>query len=474
MEKTIPVANHAIAKPPRVRMRVIIVLAVAAFFAVAVHGHLLSVNNYYYYSWPWKWSPSIYVYPIIIPLGVPLLVAQFVYRKNRALAVALITLSAFALMVGAAVVQNNPPSFSRITDIVASRWSTGYFASAAGIVQQNFPMRELLRRYPTLLDHFYLHPRQKPPGILLFEIAVIHLFGTGSPGMMISGLLTGLIAATGVPLTYLFITIHTENRDAGFLGATFFALCPSLLLFFPDFDPTFPVLTCALAIFWALAIKQKRAIFGILFGLTYALTGLITYLPGILPIFFAGYTFILSRSDPKFRWKEVAKQLAFALAVFSAFYLLLWLATGFDPFTTLRECARQNAILWDKLIYNIGYPRHSLPWTFFTDLYDFALGSAWISFVIAGFYFTTAIKNGLTLESQIAIAAVSQFLIIAIIGLLQTESARIWIFMYPMLMLPIGLELTTWPPRARLAVFAAALLITAAMCQSMQFMISTY
>lgn len=65
--------------------------------------------------------------------------------------------------------------------------------------------------------------------------------------------------------------------------------------------------------------------------------------------------------------------------------------------------------------------------------------------------------------------SVSQFVVIALIGLLQTESARIWIFMYPMLMLPVGLELAMWRPWQRLAVYAALLLLTVAMCQSMQF-----
>lgn len=42
--------------------------------------------------------------------------------------------------------------------------------------------------------------------------------------------------------------------------------------------------------------------------------------------------------------------------------------------------------------------------------------------------------------------------------------------MYPMLMLPIGLELSRWPPAARLAVYIALLLLSILMCQSMQFM----
>src|ERR1700677_2386070 len=125
MEQAIPTQ-----KPPA-RLRVFIILAIAAFFAAAVYFHALSVNDYYYYSWPWKWAPSIYVYSILLPLGIPLLAAQFLHERRRSLAIALITLSSFTLMVGGAVVEKNPPSFSQIPEVVQSRWSMGYFASAA-------------------------------------------------------------------------------------------------------------------------------------------------------------------------------------------------------------------------------------------------------------------------------------------------------------------------------------------------------
>ena len=142
-------------------------------------------------------------------------------------------------MIGGAFTQNNPPSSSRISDVVLSRWSTGYFGSAVTLVQKNLPIRELLRRYPALLDHFYLHPRQKPPGLLLFEIAIVHLFGSGTSAAMISGLLTGFIASLAVVSTYFFIAFSSSPKTATrrfFRSQLLFALCPSFLLFFPDFD----------------------------------------------------------------------------------------------------------------------------------------------------------------------------------------------------------------------------------------------
>ena len=457
---------------PRNGLRVCIVIVLASFFAIAVRWHLFSVNSHYYYRWAWQWIDSKTVYSVLIPLAIPFFIGQALYLRRPArtgMALALVTLSTFGLMIGGAVVQKDPPSFSRISDTVESRWSTGYFDTAVRLVHRNISVRELLRRYPTLLDHFYLHPRQKPPGLILFEMLIVHVFGDGNTGAMVSGWIIAVVASFSVVSTYLFIKCFTESRDVAFFGASYFALCPSLLMFFPDFDPCFPNLTALLAILWALALKKNQMRYAVGLGLAYGVTGLITYLPGVLPIFLVGFTYLQNRSDPQCRWPRIARHVGIAAAAFLVFYLALWAISGFDPVATLRECFRQVNILWDKLINVYHYPHHSLPWTTFTDLYDFALGSGWISFVLVVFYFRSAMKEGLAPQARIALVGVSQFVIIAMAGLLQTESARIWIFMYPMLMLPIGLELARWRPMGRMVAYVALLILTVMMCQSMEF-----
>jgi hypothetical protein len=399
-------------------------------------------------------------------------VGQIIYLRRPDwvwVALAAVALSALGLMIGGAVVQVGPPGFSRISQVIQSRWSTGYFDSAVMLVHKGTPIRKLLGHYPQMLDHFYLHPRQKPPGSLLFEIAMVRIFGDGNAGALASGWVIALVASFSVISTYFFIACFTENRDAAFLGASFFALCPSLLLFYPDFDPCFPNLTALVTILWARALRTNGVGNAVAFGLAYAVAGFITYLPGVLPIFLVGFTWLQHRREANCGWRRIGRQLAISAGVFAAFYGLLWAVTGFDPIATLVECARQVSVLWDRLINVYHYPRHSLPWTFFTDLYDFAMGSGWISFALVGFLLISMRKGPLNYRNGITLAAVSQFVVIAAIGLLQTESARIWIFMYPMLMLPVGMELSGWKTRGRIAVFVALLLLMIAMCQSMEF-----
>jgi hypothetical protein len=58
---------------------------------------------------------------------------------------------------------------------------------------------------------------------------------------------------------------------------------------------------------------------------------------------------------------------------------------------------------------------------------------------------------------------------VGLLGLIRCETARVWTFMLPMLMLPVGLELARWEFRWRTTVFAALFILTVAMWHSMTF-----
>jgi hypothetical protein len=449
---------------------VAIVLGVGLFFAVAVFWHLFSVNSEYYYTWKWQWIPSATVYPVMLPLAIPFFVAQALYaRRPSGLWVGLLMVSAVALMIGGAWAQDNPPGFSRISEVVRSRWSTGYFVQASALVRKGIGVRELLARYPYLLKNFYLHPRQKPPGQVLFEMGIVKLFGATETGAMASGLLIGVIASFVVLAKYVFIYFFTGSRDAAFYGASYLALCPGFILFFPLFEQCFALFTVLVAVLWGLAIRRDQFRYSVALGIAYAITGFVTYLPGVIVIFLVALVAVGYFANERRGLLRIVVHTGVALATFCGCYLVLWLLTGFNPIATLRECARQVFILWDHLISDFRYPRHSLPGTIATDLYGFAITSGWISFVLCGFYFRSAASRGMTLQLRVAVACVLQFVLIAVFGVLQTEAARIWLFMLPMLMLPVGLELARWKPGARMGVFVVLLVLTAAMCQSMEF-----
>jgi hypothetical protein len=53
--------------------------------------------------------------------------------------------------------------------------------------------------------------------------------------------------------------------------------------------------------------------------------------------------------------------------------------------------------------------------------------------------------------------------------LLQLETARVWNFMMPLVMLPAGLELARWNRPWRAAVYATMVFVLAAVCQNVKF-----
>ena len=64
---------------------------------------------------------------------------------------------------------------------------------------------------------------------------------------------------------------------------------------------------------------------------------------------------------------------------------------------------------------------------------------------------------------------VVQVLVVALTGLLQTETARVWAFMLPLWMVPVGLELARWTWRGRAVAYACTWLLLAAAVQNMIF-----
>jgi hypothetical protein len=116
-----------------------------------------------------------------------------------------------------------------------------------------------------------------------------------------------------------------------------------------------------------------------------------------------------------------------------------------------------------------GYGRHlpgTLPW----DLYDFALGSGWISFMILAYYlWSTARTTPRPPTTTMAMLCIAQFVFVAVTGLIQCETARVWMFMLPMLMTPIGLELSKWNYRMRTIAYVTLLLISLSVFRNMVF-----
>ena len=456
--------------PSSTRLRFFIVVGAAAFFLFALLTHRFAVNNEYYFLWVWRRLPWR-IYWINLPLSVPFFFAQYIFRRgarSHFFALALLWLSCFLLMLGCAACELDPPSLGRVAQIVLNPFDTGFFLDARDLKLNGISIHDLLQHYPNILPQLTGHARNKPPGVILFHSAVISLMGAGTNGALTSGIVIGMLAALGPAAVYVFIRYFTGDRDAAFTGASFMALCPGPLIFFPVFDQIYPLLTAGITILWARAIDRDRLGDSIALGILAALVTLTTYLLALLGFFLIGYAALRIWIKPRARPRRILLHAAVAIAAFVGFYLVLCAVSGFDPVATFRRAIYVERVTSTQWYAVTAHRPRLLPGTIPWDFYSFAIGSGWISYLLAAFYFmSTASDPGRRRRLPIALLCIAQLLLVAVTNLVPGENWRVWIFMMPMLILPVALELKTWSFAQRCTVYIALLLLTLAICQNL-------
>jgi hypothetical protein len=454
--------------------RVAILAGVTIFFAWAVYGHRLGLNDEKYLYRNWRHLPAFPLYWQAAAGAIPFFLGQWLFgRRPEAVytALTLVTLSSIGIMVVCTFEQDHRLGSNRIEDMVTSRTANGFFEEAARLDVSGLGIRRWLATYPQRVPQQVGHANSKPPGPILFNYLVVRFFGDGRLAANVAGLFMAILAAVSVPATYAFIGCFTRSVRAAFLGASFMALSPSLMLFYPQFDQFYPVLTAGLAILWAAALRTNRSRYAAAHGVLFGVTTFINYLPCVLGLFLIGYALLYWLEHPAMGVRRILAQAAVAIGAFVGFYLVLWLASGFDPIATLRACWPQVS-LFNQWLAIAGYPPRRLPGTIPWDLWGFAMGSGWIGFVLAGCYFVRLkfSNSWATWQARIATLCVAQFVLEATTGLIQGETERLWIFMMPMLMLPIGLELASWSLGERMTAYGALLVLTILICQNITFL----
>jgi hypothetical protein len=447
----------------------LILLGVAtAILAALVLFHVEGVNGTPGFLWLYRRVPWLSIYPGMLLAAVPFLVAQILLATSKrslvGKAIACMMLSTFAMEVIVARFVLKPYELNNVTQIVRDPIATSYFTDAE-LVAASPPVSQWLASYDRVLNRFRLHSTEKPPGPVLYYVMFLNLLGPGEEGFaaLLGGLTIAALATLSIPAMYWFARTLTGDSRAAITAAGFFSLCPCLIVFYPMFDQIYPALACLMLGFWVLAMRDNRLLASTAFGCVLALLLFWSYVQLVLGAFVVLYALDQIAQHGKVAIRRFLIHSANGLGVVLMIYSILHFATGFNPIATFRMALENQKHLLANLIFPRPYPQ-GIP----ADFQDFALGSGWISVPLLIFWILRRNREDPPVRRVIWVG-LFQILIVGLTGLIPGESARVWMFMQPLLLVPIGLELSRWNRWHGGAVFVFLWILTVVMAQNMIF-----
>ncbi len=445
-----------------VRLKLLVTLLIALILAVLLQFHAPFMNGPYYWKWPWRRLGTWRYFPAMLACAAPIVPAVLLYDLRRwrmVISIALVMLAMLAMQIVHVGLTVKPFNLNRITYFVESPMTTSYYADA--IRSMDIPTTELLARYPEYLPQFDMHSREKPPGPILFFRTILALAGVSDRTAMLGGLIISLLTTLGVPATYALIRVLLKDHQSAFVGCVMLALCPGLTLNLPMLDQVYPVFTCALIIAWVMALRSGKIRWAIGFGAILASSCFVVYHFLVLGAFLGMASIVWMVAAPKERMGSLVELSLAAVATCGLLYFAFFALTGFHAIDVFHAALANQAEMLAPL--HRPYPR-----TILFDLTDFAMGAGWIPWLLA----ILAVMN-LQIEPSKRMwgwLAISQIVILAITGLMQAETARVWCFLLPLLILPASAELSRWPRWAQISVFASMWALLCCVGQNLAFM----
>lgn len=447
----------------------LITLVTTAVVAYLIRTHTPYMNGPDYWQWPWR---LIDFKRIVVAMGVvmaPFIVAQLQYHRGKwpvGINLLLVMATAFGLMMMGSSVQDQPSSLTRIYRVVEDTSVTAYYTEA----ERHLDHPNLMEDYPNLVGNMHTHARNKPPGQVLYYTAFLRLASTGLLGgsphaaAFAGGIVIGLLATFAVMCTYLLARSLGANPDIGFSAASLMALFPGYILFFPGFDQLWPVLACLLVALWALAMTRDETHYAVLFGLVLSIAIFFSFVLLVLGLFIAIWSAIhVFGSDERGkRMRAFARYMIVSLGTLVLVYLLLYLVTGYSPLAMFQSILGSH----DELLASQARPY----WPpFFWDQWDFMIGSGWVASMLTLMAILRGVSGRRDRQYWLILVVLLQIAIMPVFGVFRGETARILIFMMPLIAFAGAQELSKWPFAARMVAYAASWTVLVTVNQTMTY-----
>jgi hypothetical protein len=450
------------------------IVVFAAILAALVLFHVPGINGTAYWPWHYRRIEWWRIHPAMLIATIPAYVAWKIISSPRiriTAAIVCMMISCFAMQIVVVGMGDESFNIGRIAQLVNDKMTTSYFTDATLLAAQP-SVKPFLAQYDRLLPSLTFHSREKPPGPVLYYTFLLRMLNNpNQPGdaALLGGIVIGLLATLSIPATFLFVRLITHNTRAALIAALYFSIAPCLVVFFPMFDQIYPIFSCAMLGLWVLAMRDRRWWAAVAFAAVLSVACFFSYAMLVVGAWVVGYALLRIREAGKPAIENFIVQSFIVVISVAAIYGLLWLATGFNPFATFRAAAVNQG----ELLAHLVIPR---PWpnTIPADFQDFFLGSAWVSLPLIIFWILR-LRLGAGLRDEIGVRSLAwlglaQIALVALTGLLPAETSRVWMFLQPLALTPVALELARWKSWQCGCVLAIVAAITAIAAQNMIFL----
>lgn len=248
------------------------------------------------------------------------------------------------------------------------------------------------------------------------------------------GMLMPLWAALAVIPVFFAAFYLTDDRQVSLRIAQWMPLVPSLLLFAPTWNTLYPFLATTAFAFLILSLNSRKIRYSFLAGMVMSVTTFLNFslfpLLALFGLFALGYWFFIIRSeDASLAWRWIVKiGVWFGLGL-STIWVVFALYSGVTPIDIMQVTFDQHLdIERDYATWLILHP------------YDLLMFTGWpiaILAVISLVYGISRLRSN-HLLNRVEILALSTAITIIILdltGITRGESARIWLFFTPFLLL---------------------------------------
>jgi hypothetical protein len=452
------------------RLQIAMVLTIGILFCYGVINcweYLNGIESLTHWKWAWKtqsiWMTVGYTAcPFLIIAGVSWAIRKKGTHRHSWLILGLLVISNFLMQVAGPL--THPQGIRAVQTIVLSGSATGYFEDAASIGPN--PGLWLRGFYKTKLSgHSWTHP----PGPILFYYFFVRVFNPAN-APLIGGLAVGLLGSLGVVAIYFFMALWTQDKTERLTAGCLYALLPGLIVFLPEFDQIYPLISMLLILLWVRTLRHAKTFsaYGWAGGLVLFIAVFFVYnliLIGIFLLIYALYWFWLQNWSPEAFWKCLVSAGIFS-AVCIGVYAALWLITGYNPIAAFFRS------LWIQSQLATALHREYRIFVF-TDIYDFFLGAGIIAAPILLFRMHKLWKRvePKNQEWALSVIAIATICIVDLTGLLRGETTRVWLFLQPLLIAPVSLELSRTGVFGRFSILSLQWFIAACLLAKMVFIL---